>query len=479
MRLCRRFAKGLALLAMSAAAMTGRVAGAAEGEAATPAAGAPVEAPRPEGAATPAPGPRDPLAGLSGERAFLRAPSNEIVLFPGLLLQVEGAFYPRGGSFDSGFSLRRARVELAGWMGPMFYFDLQGDFAPGGGPAAPGARPPTDAYAAFAPVGDLFIVQAGQFDAPFSLENRTLEAYLPFVERSLAVRALTVPSNKDLGVMAHGTDDARMIYYSGGVFNGEGPELGNADNKFDVIGRVSVAPLARSSIGLLREASLGASAWYGQHVAGRAFPTQRTPGGFVFFNPVWTGTGGTTLDLLEGGSTLSLGGELNLPIGHQFGLRAEGFLKNQDLAESSIAADGTPVATMALAKLKGTGAYGEAWVWLLGDDRLLPRPGFELPVRLSRLAEPPAEHGLMLAARGDFLQEDLTSTNVQLSDPNLATTRLVAATFGVNYWYGRRVRLTFDYVLTLFSGSTERIKMTMATNGTAQHEVLLLLQMGL
>src|SRR5580704_6070947 len=30
------------------------------------------------------PGPHDPLAGFAGERAFVRTPSNEIVLFPSL-----------------------------------------------------------------------------------------------------------------------------------------------------------------------------------------------------------------------------------------------------------------------------------------------------------------------------------------------------------------------------------------------------------
>src|SRR5262249_38309218 len=163
-------------------------------------------------------------------------------------------------------------------------------------------------YLAFAPAGDLAIIQAGQFDAPFSLENRTRDAYLPFVERSLAVRTM-VPFNKDLGVMVHGTDAARMIYYSGGVFNAEGPGLGNADTRVDVIGRVSVAPFARSSLDLLHEASVGGSVWYGQHAAGRQFPSQATPGGFVFFDPTWNpGQAATTLSLFENGQTLTVGG---------------------------------------------------------------------------------------------------------------------------------------------------------------------------
>ncbi|HVU50030.1 MAG TPA: porin [Polyangia bacterium] len=473
MRWGRLFAKGIALLAMS-----GRVGAASAEEAAAPA--AVPEAPRPDGAATPGPGPQDPLAGLAGEHAFLRSPSNEIVLFPGFLLQVGGAFYPRQlDDLRSGFTLRRARLELAGWLGPMFYFDVAGDFTAADGPPASGGRPPSDAYLAFAPEGDLFIVQAGQFDAPFSLENRTLDAYLPFVDRSLVVRTLAAPYNKDLGVMVHGTDDARLVYYSGGVFNGDGPALRNGDNRVDVIGRVSVSPLARTSLDAFHEVSLGASAWYGQRAAGQAFPTQATPGGFAFFVPSWTmgQMPPLTFDLLESGSTLTLGGELNAPIGHQAGVRGEGVLKEQDLAEAVIATDGSPPTTRGRAHLRGFGGYGEAWLWLVGDDRLLPRPGFELPKRLRRVVEPPAEHGLMVTARGELLQEDLTSTSTN-ANPNTATTRLVTATLGVNYWYGRRVRATLNYALTFLSGTTENVKNLQATSKTEQ-EVLLLLAMGL
>ncbi len=453
-------------------ALTGRVASAAEGAVAPLAPASPPDPP---------PGPHDPLAGFAGERAFLRTPSNEIVLFPSVLLQVGGAFFPQQ-QYDlrSGFYLRRARVELAGWMGPMFYFDVAGDFAPDADPASTAAHPPTDAYVAFAPADDAFILQVGQFDAPFSLENRTLEAYTPFIERSLAVRTLAVPNNKDLGLMVHGTDAARTVYYSGGIFNGDGPGIHNADNQVDFIGRVTVAPLARSSIELLHDASLGVSAWYGQHVAGLPFTPQTTPGGFVFFDPTWmTGpTGTTTLDLREDGSTLTLGGELSLPITHQVGLRVEGFFKKQNLGEDSVASDGT-TSTLGRAKLQAIAGYAEAWLWLMGDDRQLPRPGYELPTRLGHLAEPSTEHGLMLTARGELLKEDLTSTQTQLADKNLATTRMVSASLAVNYWYGRRVRASVNYVLNLLSGTTENVTTTLATDGKSEQELLLLLAMGL
>jgi len=466
------------LTASLVAALTTRVA-AAEGPApGSPSAAPPAPTPASAESLPTSSGPLDPLAGFAGERPFLRSPGNEVVLFPGLLLQVMGAFFPPQDNLKSGFSLRRARVELAGWMGPMFYFDLAGDFSPASGPAAPA---PTDAYVAFAPAGELFIVQAGQFDAPFSFENRTLDAYTPFVERSLAVRGLGAPNNKELGVMVHGTDAARSVYYSGGVFNGEGPGLRNADNKVDVVGRAFVAPLARAAAEGLRDVSLGASVWYGQHAGGLSFPTQTTPGGFVFLDPTWTTGRDTLLSLAlhEGGSTLALGGELNVPINHVFGARAEAVFKKQDLAEDRVLSDGSTLATLGRAKLQGLGGYAEAWAWALGDDRQLPRPGLELPARLGRVVEPPRQHGVMIAARGELLKEDLTSTQAVLGDPNLATTRIVAASLAVNYWYGRRVRASLDYVLTFVGGTTENVKMIGATTGKTEQEILLLVAMGL
>jgi hypothetical protein len=474
MRLGRR----LFALCVLALALTGRVDEAAAKEVSSAA----VPAGSPSVPDDTAPGSGAPLAGFSGERAFLRAPGNELVLFPGLRLQVGGAFFPRPEP-TSGFFLRRARVELAGWLGPAFYFTLGGDFAPTSDPATTSAGPApaaADAYVAFAPVGDLFIVQAGQFDAPFTLENRTLDGYTTFIERSLAVRALGAPLNKDVGIMVHGAGEARTFNYAAGVFNGDGPSFRNADNQVDLIGRVVVAPLARTSFESLRAASLGASVWYGQHLAGLPFATQTTAGGFHFFDPRWT-TGQVTpltLELRQHGTMLTLGGEVNLPLGHQFGLRGEAVFKKQDLAEDNVMGTNATAATLGVAKLQGIGAYGEAWLWLLGDDRQLPVAGVQMPVRLTRVAATPGQDGVMLAVRGELLKEDLTSTQPMLGNPNLATTRVMAGSVAVNYWYGRRVRASVNYALTVFDGTTENIT-ALKVSGKYEHELLLLLAMAL
>src|SRR5690349_11875528 len=60
----------------------------------------------------------EPLAGFSDGTAFLRAPDNSFVLFPNGRLQVDGYFFKSANPPPKDtFLLRRARIELGGWIG--------------------------------------------------------------------------------------------------------------------------------------------------------------------------------------------------------------------------------------------------------------------------------------------------------------------------------------------------------------------------
>jgi hypothetical protein len=418
----------------------------------------------------------------SGDSAgpSLRTPGGEIVVYPEGSLQIDGAFFPRQTP-KSGLFLRRARLGAAGWLGSSFYFDLSGDFAPpppAGTDVAPSALPAADAYLAFTPLGERLIVQAGQFDAPFTLENRTFDTVTDFIERSMATRTLGVPRNKELGVMAHGVLADDRIYYSAGLFNGEGPGFRNLDNQADVIGRVAVSPFAASAgAGFWRRFSLGGSGSVGDHVAGQTFPVQATPGGLVFLEPHWV-TGQTSpqsLALREQGSLRALGAELDLPFGWRFGLRGELVWKRQELAEADASRPaGAPLVALGHAVLHGLAGYGELWYWLLGDARLLPAPGRELPRRSGATgpSSPTLGQGLVFALRIDALKEDLDSDNPALSDPSTATTRVISGTAGLTYWRGPFVRLSANYVLDDWSGSSQTVR-GLAAGGSFEHEILL------
>jgi hypothetical protein len=445
----------------------------AQAEPAAPSAETPdLKAPAPPAAEPPSP---------YSDQIALRTPADAVILFPTARLQVDAAFFPRQTP-KSGAFLRRARVGLAGWLGGVFYFDVSVDGTPappgGADTVAPAALSPTDDYLAFAPAGDRLILQVGQFDVPFTLENRTSDAYTPFIERSMTVRLLGAPRGKDVGVMAHGLLAGDHLYYSGGIFDGDGPGFRPVDNQPDLIGRVVFSPFGPKSLGI------GASGWYGHRVLGQMFPTQATAGGVKFFTPHWV-TGQdtpTTMELREHGLVTAYAAELSLPLGRRFGLRGEGVYKRQQLIEAdvSLVPAGGPLLPVGGAFLEGLSAYGELWFWLLGDDRLLPLPGLELPRRPEPNGARPFEDGLMLALRGEFLKEDLSVPMEQqiYGDPNKATTRVVAGTLGVNYWRGRLVRLSLNYTVHYWSGTSEAIKNQRAL-GTLEHEVLLRFAMSL
>jgi hypothetical protein len=407
------------------------------------------------------------------DRLFVRTPGDEVVLFPGGRVQVDGAAFPRQTP-KSGVFLRRARVELTGWLGRIFYFDASADVAPspppGSEPVAPSALPATDNYVALAPFRDAFILQAGQFDAPFTLENRTSDAYTTFIERSFAVRSLGVPRNKEVGVMAHGLV-GDVFYYSGGVFNGDGPDFRNFDNQVDAIGRGTIAPFAGHE-GAFRRLSLGGSGWFGRHVLGPPFPLQATAGGVPFLTPQWTtGQPARTFQLLENGYLIAFAAELSLPLGPRFGLRGEGVFKQQQLAESEVVTGTTPVSVAGNATLTGIGGYGEMWFWLSGDERMLPAPGLQLPSRTDKRYRRAFDDGLMLALRGEFIKEDLTTGAPTLGDPTRATTRVISGTAGANYWRGAFARISINYIINLWSGTSETIKALRAQE-LLEHELL-------
>jgi hypothetical protein len=226
-----------------------------------------------------------------------------------------------------------------------------------------------------------------------------------------------------------------------------------------------------------RGVTVGGSGWYGRHVQGPTLPIQATPGGLQFINPRWVNGQATpvTLEMREQGPVMALAGELSVPIARRFGLRAEGVFKRQDLVEAEVSTTAGTWLTRGNASVEGIAAYGEMWVWLAGDDRLLPVPGLQLPFRPDRrprFEDRPFDPGLMFTLRGEILKEDITSNQTTLGNPNRATTRVVSGTAGLNYWRGRLVRFSINYTGNYWSGTSETIK-TLAAANKLEHEVLL------
>lgn len=417
---------------------------------------------RPALAADAAPDPAAPLAGFSDGTAFLRSADNAFVLFPSGRLHVDGYLFKSANKTPfRGFLDRRARLETAGWIGSIFYFQIGGDFA-----AAPNAAlsnlNATDDFVAVAPWGDVAILQVGQYDAPFTLENRTSDKYFDFMERSAIVRAFGAPSNKEQGAMLHGLLPGKVAYYSIGLFDGDGQNLRNLDDAFDLIGRAWVAPFALTGIDLLSAVTVGGSRWSGQRNSPltQTLPGQSTQGGFSFWSPKWTGTppmmgaAAPAFELRPGGSLSEWALEVNAPVGHRLGARVEWVKKQQRVA--TVATSGTPaLVANSGGTFKGWGMYGELWGWVLGDDRIIGAPGLQLPHRFTKFGTKPPADGLMLALRLDVLREGVEADT--MVNPLWGNTKLTAWTFGVNYWRSKRFRATFNYVNNRFGGDTAAV----------------------
>jgi hypothetical protein len=417
----------------------------------------------------------EPLAGISDGNAFLRSPNNEFILFPNGRLQVDSYLFGYSGDKNKAkipndtFLLRRARLELGGWIGSFVYFWLAGDFALGppaaAAPVAPSNIGTTDDFVALAPWNNLAILQVGQFDGPFTLENRTSDKYFDFMERSITVRAFGIPDNKEMGAMLHGFSDNRNYYYSLAVVNGDGQNFKNADREFDWMGRAWVAPFSFTGDGPLHDVEIGGSLWTGDRVNTLAPTSQTTQAGFTFLNfgpftTTYNGTANTTMQMRQVGRMNAAAGEINAPIDHKYGVRGEFVWRHSPLSEETIASSG-PGTIVRAADLKGYSFYGEAWVWLLGDDRIIgDQQGLEPFLRYKKFGVRPIQDGLMVAARYEHLDETVTAdqtspVTIGPDSPALGKTIVDSGELGVNYWHSKRFRATFNYVLNHFDQGSD------------------------
>src|SRR5437762_7065227 len=142
------------------------------------------------------------------------------------------------------FRLRRARVNLTGDFAEQFDFKLEGDFE-----NSDGLNASRTAFEAT----DIFInwhqfpwaqIKAGQWKAPFGLEQTTPDTTLFTIERTLPTGAIT--PERQIGVQLWGKplaiigpDQADFLTYYAGIFNGNGRNITNNDNNnFMYVGRL-------------------------------------------------------------------------------------------------------------------------------------------------------------------------------------------------------------------------------------------------
>lgn len=84
-------------------------------------------------------------------------------------------------------------------------------------------------------------VQVGQFKPPQARQELTSAAKQLFPERSLANDTFNL--GRDQGIQAAGSFADKLVEYRLGLFNGNGPNIGNPDNRHMATGRLDLNPL--------------------------------------------------------------------------------------------------------------------------------------------------------------------------------------------------------------------------------------------
>jgi hypothetical protein len=371
-------------------------------------------------------------------------------------------------------------------------------------------------------VADAFVIvdylsflkfQAGQFDVPFTLENRTSDKYFDFMERSIPVRAFAVPANKDQGFMFWGWFPKDVAYYSLGWFNGDGQNFKNQDNWGALIGRGFVAPAAwmpkakdwkwladiwlGGSIWWQRNANLGAAQAPSTGAAQNDLPGMSTQGGFSFFSSNYgfgNDAAGNPLraHLVPWSDTLKWAIEANVPI-WKLGLRFEYIHVSEGLQQFVDGVVETPgnvpglkrgasPAANRTAFMDGYGLYFEVWGWILGDNSFIERPGLELMPRMKRYswAKDP-KWGVMVAAKYELTNFNISGlpgttnamTGVTTADPAQGNYKVHTFELGVNAWGTKHVRLTVNYVMNYIDSDNAPTNLTKNIfYRRAEHELL-------
>jgi phosphate-selective porin OprO/OprP len=138
----------------------------------------------------------------------------------------------------SQFDVPRLRVTLSGgvwreWLKYLFQFDFSRT-------SGEGDSKIKDAIVEIRPPGRPFRFQAGQFKAPFGLQQITSSGRLQFVDR--AITDAKFNPGREMGAMFAGTAVTRKVGYEVGVFNGSGESVRQNNRAHLLAGRVFVNP---------------------------------------------------------------------------------------------------------------------------------------------------------------------------------------------------------------------------------------------
>ena len=425
---------------------------------------------------------RDPQGTTSvvaDDEIALRDARDRFRIFPMGRLQIDTYGYAGRGVVDyqradgtglkTSTRLSRLRLELAGRVMQRWYFWLGAEF--GSGPAFESSQKPSsfasaaDAFIGYE-FGSFFRVQFGQFDVPFTMENVTSDRWRSFMERSLTVRTVGAPYNKDLGVMVRGETPQGHLSYALAFVGGDGQNRPSVDNRGDGAGRIMFRPFASLERSPLRRLHVGVSGRIGRrdptYVRYDA-PALATPGGYVFWSPTY---GSATAETHVIPSAMQRAGALEafVPL-DRFDLQAEAVFLHEERRESYASTLDDPQRS---GTLSGKSYYVQLAFWPCGTPRLTGEPGTYLDAQIDRKMPREPQHALQLVVRWEQLFLDYDSiARSYVGDALVAgvkpgaldaltkAIRVDALQVGATYWATKHVRLTAVWSWYRFPGGAD------------------------
>lgn len=173
------------------------------------------------------------------------------------------------GAESNGFNIRMARLSLEGRVLTDFYWKAQVQF--NGNTATLGTSPRVvDVFAEWQKYKP-FRVKLGQFKRPFTFENPMHpidQGFMSFGQSVLKLSGFSdrtgeaASNGRDIGLQIQGdlfpnSNERPLVHYQVGVFNGQGINMRDADQRKDVIGGLWVMPI--------KGMRLGAFGWTGSY----------------------------------------------------------------------------------------------------------------------------------------------------------------------------------------------------------------------
>jgi phosphate-selective porin len=435
--------------------------------------------------------PSAPTSGWHSGTFFLRDPEDNFRLYVQGRVHVDyTSFYgpgvnslAPGNALKDGFFLRRVRLEMAGEFFQRWQWQLSAEMSsasatddvaaqnvtPTCGYGANGVETcantsspveaatvkpiPTDNFINY--IADpAFNIQVGQYLLPFSFENRISDNTTPFMERSLAVRNLGAPTLRDIGAMVWGDIAGGIVGYSFGIYNGDGPNRPNQDDRFDYYGRIVLHPVTTD--GDARWIQIGISGRTGSRdptLIGYDLPSLTTQSGYAFWKPTYKDSFGRLTHIIPSEQQSAAGADVFLPL-DRFDVTAEAILSNFQTREAIDGAQLSPF-TQRTGALSGFSSYVQVGVWVLGDRSIIGFPGTGKPLHID-LTKPSTVvpgNGVEILAKWEHLAVDYEGASRggvnDKKTPN-GTTEVEAFELGVNYWATKHVRATANYVLNTF-----------------------------